>query len=69
MNKKLKDIMETKNIKVIRVTKTEYELENGDIYPHLFELDDDDITVEEFQILLDKSKKMVLDHIKNIEDN
>ena len=68
MNKKLKDIMESKNIKVIRVTKTEYELENGDMYPHLFELDDD-ITVEEFQILLDKSKKMVLDHIKNIENN
>lgn len=67
MNKKLKDVMESKNMKVIRVTKTEYELENGDIYPHLFELDDD-MTIEEFQILLDKSKKMVLDHIKNIEE-
>ena len=51
-------------MKVIRVAKTEYELENGDIYPHLFELDDD-MTIEEFQILLDKSKKMVLDHIKD----
>jgi L-rhamnose mutarotase len=67
MNKKLKDVMESKNMKVIRVTKTEYELKNGDIYPHLFELDDD-MTIEEFQILLDKSKKMVLDHIKNIEE-
>lgn len=60
--------MESKNIKVIRVSKTEYELENGDIYPHLFELDDN-ITVEKFQIILDKSKKMVLDHIKNIEES
>ena len=63
-DKKLKDVMEIKNMKVIRVAKTEYELENGDIYPHLFELDDD-MTIEEFQILLDKSKKMVLDHIKD----
>lgn len=68
MKKKLKEIMENKNTKVIRITKTEYELENGDVYPHVFELDGD-ITVEEFQILLDKSKKMVLDHIKNIEIN
>jgi predicted transcriptional regulator len=65
MNKKLKEQMESKNMKVIRVSKTEYELENGDVYPHLFELEDD-ITVEEFQELLDKSKKMVLDHLKNI---
>jgi hypothetical protein len=68
MNKKLKEQMESKNMKVIRVSKTEYELENGDIYPHLFELEDD-ITVEEFQKLLDKSKKMVLDHLKNIGED
>ena len=29
--------MENKEFKVIRVNKTEYELENGDIYPHIFE--------------------------------
>lgn len=68
MNKKLKEQMESKNMKVIRVSKTEYELENGDIYPHLFELEDD-ITVEDFQKLLDKSKKMVLDHLKNIGED
>ena len=55
-------------MKVVRVNKTEYELENGDVYPHVFELDED-ITVEEFQKLLDESKSLVLSHIKNIEED
>lgn len=55
--------------KVVRVSKTEFELENGDVYPHAFELDED-ITVEEFQELLDSSKSMLLNHIKEInKDN
>lgn len=66
MKNNLIRIMEEKNIKVVRVDKTEYELENGDIYPNVFELDED-ITVEEFQKLLDESKAFVLSHIKNIE--
>jgi len=56
-----------KNMKVVRVSKTEYELENGDVYPNVFELEED-ITVEEFQKLLDESKSMILNHIKNIEE-
>ena len=67
MKSKLIKIMEEKNMKVVRVDKTEYELENGDVYPHVFELDED-ITVEEFQKLLDESKSMILNHIKNIEE-
>ena len=66
MKNKLIKIMEEKNMKVVRVDKTEYELENGDIYPHVFELDED-ITVEEFQKLLHESKSMILNHIKNID--
>jgi len=66
MKKKLIKIMEDKNMKVVRVTKTEYELENGDIYPNVFELDED-ITVEEFQSILDESKSLVLSHMKKIE--
>ena len=66
MKSKLIKIMEEKNMKVVRVDKTEYELENGDVYPHVFELDED-ITVEEFQKLLDESKSMILNHIKNID--
>ena len=66
MKNKLIKIMEEKTMKVVRVNKTEYELENGDVYPHVFELDED-ITVEEFQKSLDESKSLVLSHIKNIE--
>lgn len=65
--KKLIKKMENKVYIVVRVTKSEFELDNGDIYPHAFELDDD-ITVEEFQKILDASKDMVIDHIKKIED-
>lgn len=68
MKSKLIKIMEEKNMKVVRVDKTEYELENGDVYPHVFELDED-ITVDEFQRLLDESKALVLSHIKNIEED
>lgn len=68
MKNKLIKIMEEKNMKVVRVNKTEYELESGDVYPHVFELDED-ITVEEFQNLLDESKSLVLSHIKNIEED
>lgn len=66
MKNKLIKIMEEKTMKVVRVNKTEYELENGDVYPHVFELDED-ITVEEFQKLLDESKSLILSHIKNID--
>lgn len=66
MKNKLIKIMEDKNMKVVRVTKTEYELENGDIYPNVFELDED-ITVEEFQNILDESKSLILSHMKKIE--
>ncbi len=66
--KKLIKKMEEKEYKVVRVTKTEFELSNGDIYPHAFELDDD-ITVEEFQKLLDSSKDMIIDHIKKIDED
>ena len=67
MKSKLINSMENKKYTVIRVNKTEFELDNGDVYPHNFELDDD-ITVEQFQRLLDNSKKLIIDQIKNIED-
>jgi hypothetical protein len=66
MKTKLSKRMENKKYTVVRVTKTEFELDNGDIYPHSFELDDD-ISVEEFQKLLDSSKDMIVDQIKKIE--
>lgn len=50
MKKNLIKMINDTNHKVIRVTKTEFELDNGDTYPHNFELEED-ISVEEFQKL------------------
>lgn len=66
--KKLETVMnelENKKFKVVRVTKTEFELDNGDIYPHTFELDDN-ISVAKFQKLLDASQETMVDHLKKI---
>ena len=64
---KLIEKVEKTQHKVVRVTKTEFELETGDVYPHTFELDDD-ISVDEFQKLLDSSKDLVLEQIKRIDE-
>jgi len=65
MKKDLIEIMKNKKLNVIRVSKNEFELDNGDIYPIPFELNDN-ITVEEFQNILDSSKHII---IKILEDN
>lgn len=59
--KNLKD----KQFTVIRVDEKEFELDNGDIYPIPFDLDEVP-TVEEFQKLLNNSKDIML---KLLEDN
>ena len=59
MKKYLKHMIEelnTSKYKVVAVTKDNYMLENGDVYEHTLELPDD-ITVEEFQKILDKAKE------------
>jgi hypothetical protein len=45
MKRNLIKMIEDKKYNVVRVSRTEFELDNGDVYPHSFELDDD-ITVE-----------------------
>jgi len=62
----LKMIKEIKHT-VVRVTKTEFELDNGDIFQHNFELEEE-ITVEEFQKLLDSSKELIVDLLKRIDE-
>lgn len=53
--------LKNKSLKVVRVGKTEFELDNGDTYPIPFELDvDEDVSVEEFQKILDSSKDIIL---------
>lgn len=58
---KIMENLKNKSLKVVRVDKHEFELDNGDVYPILFELDvDEDISVEEFQKILDSSKEIML---------
>ena len=47
-----------KKMKVIRVTKTEFELDNGDIYPLPFELDETP-TLKEFNEIYANSRALV----------
>ena len=59
-------VMENKKHKVIRVSKTEFELENGDIYPIPFELGYEP-TLEEFQKFIDDSKSLISEFVKKSE--
>ena len=51
--------------KVIEVTKTNYTLDNGDVYEHTFDIDED-ITVEEFQALLDNARETIIGALDRI---
>ncbi|MFA5585882.1 MAG: hypothetical protein WDA02_04985 [Saccharofermentanales bacterium] len=60
-NNKIMENLKSKSLKVVRVEKHEFELDNGDIYPFPFELDlDEDISIEEFQSILNSSKDIIL---------
>lgn len=63
MNTKIKNLEKMKNLKVVKVTKTNYTLDNGDVYEHTFDIDES-ITPEEFQKLLDNSVNTVIGIIK-----
>ena len=54
--------------KVVKVTKTDYTLVNGDVYEHTFDIDEN-ITVEEFQSLLDNAKNIIVETLNKIENN
>ena len=69
MNSKInntKKTLQNMQLKVVEVTKTNYTLENGDVYEHTFEIDDD-ITVEEFQKLLNNAKNTIIETLNKIE--
>lgn len=46
-------MMEIKKVKVVKVTKTEFELEDGRVYEHPIELDEVP-TIKEFQEIYDE---------------
>lgn len=54
--------------KVVKVTKTDYTLENGNVYEHTFDIDEN-ITVEEFQSLLDNAKNIIVETLNKIEND
>ena len=54
------------HLNVVEVTKTNYTLENGDVYEHTFDIDED-ITVKEFQKLLDNAKKTIIEALNKID--
>ena len=69
MNSKInntKKALENMQLKVVEVTKTNYTLENGDVYEHTFDIDEN-ITVEEFQKLLDNAKNTIIETLNKIK--
>ena len=69
MNSKInntKKALHNMQLKVVEVTKTNYTLENGDVYEHAFNIDES-ITVEEFQKLLDNAKNTIIETLNKIE--
>ena len=61
----MKEGVSNAKYKVVEVTKDHYTLENGDVFEHTFDIDEN-ITVEEFQQLLDNARIM-LTSISNAE--
>jgi len=57
--------MEKKHM-VVRVTKEEFELDDGRVYPHMVELEEAP-TVEEFQKTYDKVRDLFKDMLNNNE--
>lgn len=64
--KKMIDMLETTNHKVVEVTKSNYTLENGDVFEHTFDIDEN-ITTDEFQRLLDTAKKAVIETLNKVD--
>lgn len=69
MNSKInntKNALQSMQLKVVEVTKTNYTIENGDVYEHTFDIDEN-ITVEEFQKLLNNAKNAIIEVLNKIE--
>ena len=69
MNDKInntKKALQNMHLNVVEATKTNYTLENGDVYEHTFDIDED-ITVKEFQKLLDNAKNTIIETLNKID--
>jgi len=63
MKRKIMEQIQNQKFKVVRVSKTEFKLDTGDVYPIPFDLGYEP-TLEEFQKFLDDSKESVMELIK-----
>lgn len=68
MKRNLIKNMQNKKFIIKRVYSNEFELDNGDIFPQLFNIDED-ITIEEFQQIIDESKNTIINHLKKLNDD
>ena len=69
MNDKInntKKALQNMHVNVVEVTKTNYTLANGDVSEHTFDIDED-ITVNEFQKLLDNAKNTIIEALNKID--
>ena len=57
-----------KRMKVVRITKEEFELEDGTIQPMMFDIDPLP-TLEEFQAMLDRSADMLGIEVENGQES
>ena len=65
---KLKKSLIDMHLKVVKVTKTDYTLDNSDVYEHTFDIDEN-ITIDEFQSLLDNAKNVIAETLNKIEND
>lgn len=57
--------MNTKTRKVVRVTAEEFELDDGQVFPHVVEFEPDEIpSVEEFQQTYDHWRNVIANELK-----
>jgi hypothetical protein len=55
----------TQTPKVVRVDAEEFELDDGQVFPHVIEFDPDEVpTVEEFQITYEHWRKVIANELK-----
>ena len=55
--------------KVVRVTAEEFELDNGQVIPHVVEFDEDEVpTVEKFQATYDHWRSVIENELKERQD-
>ncbi len=59
------EAMNTQTSKMVQVTAEDFELDNGEVFPHVVEFDPHEIpTVEEFQITYDHWRSVIENELK-----